>query len=224
MKARGLTPRFVHGHRVTDADTLAIARDVLANQINADICSRLARAGGRPAAVADGSDGVLRAQRRLARVRTADGRTEEVDLGLVGDIVAVDVERFLELTRRDFIPVVAPLATGDDGEVLNVNADMVAGFLAGALKAEKAVFLSDTHGILTDPKDAQSFAPTLTEAQVRDLIHKGVIDGGMLPKVEACIVALDGGVRKAHIIDGRIKHSLLLEIFTDAGVGTQVLR
>ena len=224
MKARGKEPTFVHGHRVTDAETLAIARDVLATQINADICARLERAGGASAAIADGADGALRARRKVTRVAAPDGGVKEVDLGFVGDMTGVDLDRFLDLTGCDIVPVVAPLATGPDGEVLNVNADAVAGFLAGQLKAEKAVFLSDTHGILTDPGDETSFADSLSEQRVQELIDQGVIEGGMLPKVAACLAALDGGVRKAHIVDGRIRHSLLLEVFTDKGVGTQILK
>ena len=224
MKARGKEPRFVHGHRVTDAETLEIARDVLANRINADICERLECLGGRAEAIASGTDGALQARRKLAEHRGGDGAVERIDLGFVGDMTGVDSKRFHELCGQGVVPVVAPLATGPDGEVLNVNADVVAGFLAGALGAEKAVFLSDTHGILQDPDDDKSFANSLSEAQVEELVSKGVIDGGMLPKVAACIAALDGGVRKAHIVDGRIKHSLLLEIFTDQGVGTQIVK
>jgi len=224
MKAAGKEPRFVRGHRVTDEETLRIAREVLADRINADICGRLKAAGGQPVPIADGSDGALRAERKLSEFTNEDGTIEKVDLGLVGRMTGADTERFHNLCRQGLVPVVAPLATGPSGEVLNVNADMVAGFLAAAVDAEKAVFLSDTHGILTDPNDAASFAESIDEALLEALIEKGVIDGGMLPKVEACIAALDGGVRKAHIVDGRIKHSLLLEIFTDKGVGTQILK
>ncbi|HRU07033.1 MAG TPA: acetylglutamate kinase [Candidatus Brocadiia bacterium] len=223
MKARGKQPVFVKGRRVTDEETLAIARDVLVNQINADICERLSRLGGHPEPVSNGADAALIGRKVLFKVRNAQGVEEEVDLGLVGEVTAVDTQRFWELTMRGIIPVVAPLATNPAGGALNINADTAAGFLAGALRAEKVVFLSDTHGILRDPKDKESLAPTLTGAEIRAMIAAGAIDGGMLPKVEACLAALAGGVSKAHIVDGRIKHSLLLEIFTDQGIGTEIV-
>jgi len=223
MKARGKQPVFVKGRRVTDEETLAIARDVLVNQINADICERLRRMGGHPEPISDGTDGALTGRKALFKVRNADGVEEEADLGLVGEVTAVDTQRFWELTMRGIIPVVAPLATNPAGGALNINADTAAGFLAGALRAEKVVFLSDTHGILRDPKDKNSLAPTLTGKEIQAMVTAGAIDGGMLPKVEACMAALAGGVSKAHIVDGRIKHSLLLEIFTDKGVGTEIV-
>ena len=222
MKARKIEPRFVRGHRLTDEATLRIVQDVLANRINAGICKRLEQLGGRPVAFANPAQGALRARRRLTKIQTPDGRTEEIDLGLVGDMVGIAESQFRTALEADLVPVVAPLALGENGETLNVNADMVASCVAAGLRAEKAVFLTDTRGIMTDPKDAGSFADTLTEAQIDDLVRRGVIDGGMLPKVEACLTALKAGVRKTHIIDGRVQHALLLEIFTDKGVGTQI--
>ena len=223
MKERAIEPRFVHGHRVTDETTMRIVRDVLANRINVDICDRLNGMHGRAEPFADPSRGALHARRRKVTETSPDGRVEESDLGLVGDMEAIDEEMFRQAVEAGRVPVVAPLALGPEGEVLNVNADMVAACVASGLRAEKAVFLSNTHGIRTDPKDPESVASTLSESEVDDLIANGVISGGMLPKVEACRVALKGGVRKAHIIDGRLKHSLLLEIFTDQGVGTQIV-
>jgi acetylglutamate kinase len=223
MKARKIEPRFVRGHRLTDEATLQIVQDVLANRINAGICRRLEQLGGRPAAFANPAQGALRARRRSAKVQTPDGRTEEIDLGLVGDMVGIVESQFRTALEADLVPVVASLARGENGETLNVNADMVAACVAAGLRSEKAVFLTDTRGILTDPKDPASFADTLTEARIDELIRRGVIDGGMLPKVEACLAALKAGVRKTHIIDGRVQHALLLEIFTDKGVGTQII-
>jgi len=223
MKARKIEPKFVRGHRATDAATLEIVREVLANRINAGICRRLEGLGGRPVPFADPAQGALRARRRLAKIQQPDGRVEEVDLGFVGDMEGIDEAVFRRALESRRVPVVASLARGQDGETLNVNADMAAAAVAAGLQAEKAVFLTDTHGILTDPNDARSFADTLTEARINDLVRRGVIDGGMLPKVEACLTALRAGVRKTHIIDGRIRHSLLLEIFTDKGVGTQII-
>ena len=222
MKVKKIEPRFVRGHRVTDEATLRIVQDVLANRVNAGICKRLEQLGGRPVAFADPAQGALRAQRRLTKIQTPDGRTEEIDLGLVGDMIGIAESQFRMALEAGLVPVVAPLARGGNAETLNVNADMVAACVASGLRAEKAVFLTDTRGIMTDPKDAGSFADTLTEARIDDLIRRGVIDGGMLPKVEAGLTALKAGVRKTHIIDGRVQHALLLEIFTDKGVGTQI--
>jgi len=222
MKTKKIEPRFVRGHRVTDEATLRIVQDVLVNRINAGICKRLEQLGGQPVAFADPPQGALKARRRLTRIQTPDGRTEEIDLGLVGDMVGIAESQFRTALEADLVPIVAPLALGQNGETLNVNADMVAACVAAGLRAEKAVFLTDTRGIMTDPKDAGSFADTLTEAQIDDLVRRGVIDGGMLPKVEAGLTALKAGVRKTHIIDGRVQHALLLEIFTDKGVGTQI--
>lgn len=224
MTARGLEPKFVRGHRVTDQATLEIVTDVLANRINADVAGRLEKAGAKPARMCDGKSGDLRARRKVIEERNPDGTVNTIDLGLVGVPESVDSAHFLAICAAGQVPVVAPLARGPRGEVLNVNADLVASFLATALDAEKIVFLSDTHGILTDPGRDDSFAASLTEDEVNALVRKGAISGGMLPKMEACICALDGGVNKAHIIDGRMPHSLLLEIFTDQGVGTQIVK
>jgi acetylglutamate kinase len=224
MKARNIQPKFVHGHRVTDEPTLRIVRDVLANRINAGLLDRFRSLHGEAVAFADPDKGALRARRRRARFEYPDGRVEEMDLGFVGDMIGVDEALFRDALQARRVPVVASLARGENGEVLNVNADAVAGFLAGALQAEKAIFLTDTNGIRTDREDKNSFADTLTKTHIDDLVRRGVIDGGMLPKVEGCLHALDAGVAKTHIIDGRLKHSLLLEIFTDQGVGTQILQ
>lgn len=224
MKERGKEPVFVQGRRVTDKETLEIVRDVLANRINADICRRLEAQGGRARAVARGDDGALAGGRKKLKAKNDQGGEDEIDLGFVGELTGVDGEMFDRVSASGRIPVVAPLATGPEGEVLNVNADSVAGYLAAALKAEKIVFLSDTHGILRDPADPDSLASTLSEEETMEMIGKGVIDGGMMPKVDACIQALDGGVAKAHIVDGRIQHSMLLEIFTDEGIGTEIVK
>jgi len=223
MKARKIQPRFIRGHRVTDEATLEIVRDVLANRINADICRRLDKLGGFPVSLADPAQGALRASRRLSRIPLPEGGFEEVDLGFVGDMEGIDTALFHRVLEARQVPVVASLGRGASGETLNVNADMAAACVAATLQAEKAVFLTDTPGIMTDPQDPESFAETLSQRHIEDLVRRGVIDGGMLPKVEACRVALQAGVRKTHIIDGRVKHALLLEIFTDKGVGTQII-
>lgn len=223
MKRRRIEPRFVHGHRVTDEATMVIVREVLADRVNAEICRTLERLGAGAVPFADPSQGSLRARRRLVREQSPEGGVEEYDLGLVGDMEGIDEQMFRDALAAGQVPVVAPLARGPDGEALNVNADMVAASIAAGLDAEKAVFLSNTHGIFTDPADPASFAGTLTADRIDVLVRDGIISGGMLPKVAACREAIRAGVRKAHIIDGRLKHSLLLEIFTNEGVGTQII-
>ena len=223
MKKRAIEPEFIHGHRVTDEATIEIVADVLGNRINADICRRIEHISGHALAFAGSSQGALCARRRVVRETQADGSVLEYDLGLVGDMTGIDEALFRNALEARHTPVVAPLAHGENGETLNVNADMVAACIAASLSVEKAVFLSDTHGIRTDPEDPDSFAGSLTIEEVDTLIKSGVIEGGMLPKVEACRIALHAGVRKAHIIDGRIQHALLLEIFTNKGVGTQIV-
>lgn len=223
MKARQIQPQRIRGLRVTDAATLAIVREVLGNRINSDVCNRLRQLGGAPVPFNDPALGLIRARRRLAKVPRPDGSFDEVDLGFVGDATGIDEPAFRRALDAGQVPVVAPLGRGTDGEILNINGDIAASHVAGGLKAEKAVFLTDSHGILTDRNDPRSLASTLTEAQIDDLVRRGVIDGGMLPKVEACLTAIRAGVRKTHIVDGRLQHSLLLEIFTDEGVGTQII-
>ena len=219
MARRGLEPEFVEGRRVTDAQTLSIARQVL-RRVNEDLVRGIREHGGR----AEGLhvDGQCPLVGRRLRPRDEDGRT--IDLGLVGEVTQVRRVLIEGLCNAGLAPVIAPLVEAEGGGgVLNVNADTVAGQVAAAVVPEKLVVVSDTHGVRTDPQDPDSFASTLTEAEIQDLVARGVIDRGMLPKVEACIEALDAGVPKAHIIDGRIPHSLLLEIFTDRGIGTQIL-
>ena len=223
MKKRRIEPTFIHGHRVTTEETIEIVRDVLANQINASICRILESMDGRATPFTDPDNGALRAKRRIARETLPTGRVEEYDMGLVGDMVGIDRTLFREALDARTVPVVAPLAQGPDGETLNVNADMVAASVAAGLRAEKAVFLTDIHGIMTDPNDPASLASTLTATQIENMIADGTISGGMLPKVAGCRAAIAAGVSKAHIIDGRGKHALLLEIFTRDGVGTQII-
>lgn len=221
MERRGKKAVFVDGHRVTDEETLEIARSVLVGQINADIVRRL-RALGASAETVFGDP--IRARQKIVEETNSAGRTIRYDLGLVGVIEQVDVPYFRRILDSEAVPVVSPIARGPNESLLNVNADSVAAFLAGRLRAEKLVFLSDVHGIMTNPPDPNSFADTLDEAAAQDLIRRGIISGGMRPKVEACLAALDSGVRKAHIVDGRVSHSLLLEIFTREGVGTQIVK
>lgn len=221
MKKAGLTPRFVRGMRYTDEATLAIAEEVLVNQINADIVAILGELGEYPLALHSRSSCAVHAERMWL-----EEGGERHDIGLVGRTTWVNAPLIQALCASEVIPVIAPIALAADGKGgrFNVNADVVAGDIAAALKAEKLVMLSDTHGIRRVPDDPSSLARTLTEKDIKDLIAAGVITKGMLPKVEACLTALAGGVKKAHIIDGGIPHSIMLEIYTDRGVGTEIAR
>ena len=220
MEKRGKKPLFVNGYRVTDKETLEIAIDVLTNQIGKLIIDQINEMGAKGVCVWEGDDSPIKARKLVSK---GDNGSEAEDLGYVGELTEIECDSFINLFEDDQIPIVSPIAKGVDGQNYNVNADNVASFVAGALKAEKLVFISNTHGISTDPSDPESFTSTLHEDEVNKLIKSGIINGGMLPKANACISAMREGVKKAHIIDGHIPHSLLLEIFTDKGVGTQII-
>ena len=212
MEAAGLTPKFVDGQRYTDAATLQIAARVLIDELSADVVARIKRTGGVAVAVNGRDSQFLHGRKRAGK-----------DLGLVGEVTGVDKELALRLLAGNVIPVVAPIARGDDGQLYNVNADLAAAKLAAMLGAEKLVFLSNVPGILRDIKDPQSLISTVRPDEVRDLIAKKIIAGGMLPKVEAGLTSIAAGVRKVHMISGIVSHSLLLEIFTNRGVGTEIV-
>lgn len=223
MKEAGLEPVFVQGHRVTDAQTLRVAVDVLSEKINADIVSRIQAHGGRACSAFRDGRSLLQARKKLMEV-TVDGAVQRVDVGFVGEVHGVDVWAMLDATADDSVLVVPPIGQDQAGQLYNVNADTAAAAVAAGLSAEKLVFLSNVHGIMAEPGNPDSFLSTVPEEDLEEMIDEGIISGGMLPKVAACVRALDAGVRKAHIIDGRLPHSLLLEIFTDKGVGTQILK
>jgi len=218
MTAAGLTPRFVQGLRITDAAAIRVVATVLKTGVNADIVQTLKRLGARAQSV-DGET-VYRVVRRTGR-NPDTGAT--VDWGFVGEIRSVDTVPVQTVLGRTAIPVVTPLGRGPDGQVYNLNADDAAAALAGALQARKLVFLSDVAGLLRNREDENTLLSSLRIGEVEELIRTGVVDGGMLPKLRSCAQALAGGVRKIHIIDGRMPHSLLLEIFTDKGVGTEII-
>jgi acetylglutamate kinase len=224
MGRAGLEPRFVEGHRVTDADTLEVVVEVLSAQVNADICRRIESLGGRASSVFRNGHSPLRARKRKMSISDGSGGRKLVDIGFVGEIVSVDGAGMLEACADATVLVVPPIGEDDEGQLYNVNADTAAGAIAAGVGAEKVVFLSNVHGIMSDPERPDSLLSTVREGEIETLIAHGAITGGMLPKVSACVTALDAGVRKAHIIDGRLPHSLLLEIFTDRGVGTQILQ
>ena len=224
MEEAGLTPKFVQGHRVTDADTLGLAVRVLAEEINGEIVRHIEAYAGRAQSSFANGRSLLHARKKTLTVPDRDGVPQQTDIGYVGEVVAVDAERMLAIIADGTILAVPPAGQDENGQLYTVNADTAAAAVAAAVGAEKIVFLSNVHGIMARADDADSLLSTINEGEVQSFVEQGIISGGMLPKVAACASALDAGVRKAHIIDGRLPHSLLLEIFTDKGVGTQILK
>ena len=220
MDKAGLEPNFVQGLRYTDERTLVIAEQVLCERINRRLVETLESFGVEAIGLNSLTSCVLFAE----RMYLAGPENRRIDIGSVGRIERVNSKVLKLLCASDTIPVIAPIARDRTGGKLNVNADSAAGAVAAAVGAEKLVMVSDTHGIRADKHDPESFQPTLNRRQIDEFMKSGVIGKGMIPKVEACLRALDAGSRKAHIIDGRIPHSLLLEIFTDKGIGTQILQ
>jgi acetylglutamate kinase len=220
METAGLQPQMVMGRRYTDERTLAIAEQVLCNEINGFIVNFIQAQGCEAMGLHSLSSVVLFAEKTY--LPGPDGR--RIDLGLVGEVTNVNNRLLQLLVQADSIPCIATIARDAAGNRLNVNADTAAGAVAAAMKAEKFVVVSDTHGIRTDPADPRSLVRHLTVGQIDELVKGGAISSGMLPKVEACVTALKAGVTKTHIIDGRIPHALLLEIYTEAGIGTEIVR
>lgn len=206
----GLPSRFVKGQRYTDADMMSVVQMVLGGKTNQDIVARINRHDGDAVGLSGVDNGLF-----LVRRHTEGG----ADLGFVGDVVRVNTKFLDSLFANDIMPVIAPIGVDPDGQVHNINADTAAGSLAAALQAEKLVYLSDVPGVMM--KD--ELLPSLDRARAASLVEQGIVSSGMLPKIQSAFSALDAGVNKVHIIDGRVKHSLLLEIFTKEGVGTEVV-
>ena len=221
LEKMGITSRYVRGMRVTDQETLDIVEMVLVGKVNKEIVNLINQHGGMAVGLS-GKDGGLILARKMNVTVSDNGKPPEIiDIGMVGEIVGINPLIIDSLDDNKFIPVIAPVGVGLQGETYNINADLVAGEVAEALHAEKLILMTDVEGV----KDKKSeLLSTLTEKQARKLIQDGVVGAGMIPKVECCIEALKGGVGKTHIIDGRVKHAILLEIFTKEGVGTEVVR
>jgi acetylglutamate kinase len=215
MKRLGKEPRFVGGMRVTDEETVEIVEMVLVGKINTEIVGLINLHGGKAVGLSGKDSQLIMARRRAHRLPNGD----EIDIGLVGEVESVNTEPIRLLEDHGFIPVIAPVGVGKLGETYNINADLVAGDVAAALGAEKLMHLTDVQGILVGGQ----LASTLSRKDVEGLIQDGVIGGGMLPKVESALRALEGGTGKAHIIDGRVPHAILLELFTREGVGTEIV-
>ncbi len=224
MEKLGKKANFVNGLRVTDDETMEIVEMVLMGKVNQHLVSLLNRQGGKAVGLSGRDGEIIQARRRQQEVLNCDPDGEKVDLGRVGEIIQVNPALIHTVSENGYIPVVSSIGTGMDGESLNINADHVAGELAVSLKAEKMILLTDVEGVYRRKDGKQEFVSAVSRRDIRTMIEGGEISGGMIPKVESCLMALDGGVRRTHIIDGRLPHSLILEIFTDSGIGTMVVR
>ena len=220
MKRLGKETEFIDGLRITDKETVDIAEMVLTGAVGKDIVARINLEGGRAVGLS-GKDGrLIQAKKKMHR--NSEDPSLETDIGYVGDVAKVDPRILNTLETDGFIPVISTVGMGDDGHAYNINADIAAGEIARALKAERLVMLTDMQGVLKDKDDPASFVSSLSASEAQAMINQGGAQGGMIPKLTACLTALGGGVKKAHIIDGRVPHSVLVELFTDTGVGTQV--
>jgi acetylglutamate kinase len=221
LKKLSIESEFVDGMRVTDKQTMDVVEMVLVGRVNKEIVALINQNGGRSVGLS-GKDGQLITARKMRYQKNGsdDQPTEIIDMGMVGEIVAIDNRILMSLMDGRFIPVIAPVGFGNEGETYNINADLVAGHIAASLKARKMILLTDTEGVLD--KEGKLLSSIKIE-KVREHIQDGTITGGMIPKINCCIEAMNGGVKKAHIIDGRKEHALLLEIFSKGGIGTEIL-
>jgi acetylglutamate kinase len=221
MERLGLKPVFIEGQRVTDEETMNVVEMVLVGTVNKQIVSLINQVGGRAVGLSGRDGDLIQVEKMTIYKYTGEDRPPEIiDIGRVGKVKKVNPEVLFTLLEREFIPVIAPVGVGEDGQAYNVNADLVAGALAGALQAEKLIYLTDVEGV----KDAEGkLISTLKVSEVEELISSGVARGGMIPKLKSARKAISQGVKKVHIIDGRVPHSLIIELFTDEGLGTQIL-
>ena len=222
LKALGIKSQFFEGQRVTNKETIDVVEMVLGGKINKEIVSLINRHGGNAVGIT-GKDGdlIMAKRHKKGKKQSAEtNRPEIIDLGLVGEITKVNPRILETLDKNEFVPVIAPIGKGEDGATLNINADFVASKIASALKAEKLILMTDTEGVKNKTGKLQS---GLTKKEVAAMIKEKVIKDGMLPKVKCCLDALKAGVHKTHIVDGRVQHALLLEIFTEDGIGTQIV-
>lgn len=214
---------FKKGLRVTDDAVMNVAEMVLSGQVNKDIVKHYNKIGGKAVGISGKDGNLIKVKKKYIEEHNNKGEIRQVDIGLVGEIETIDPALVTLLIDNDFVPVISPVAADMNGDTYNVNADYVAGEIAGAIGADKFILLTDTKGVCKDKDDESTLLAELTLAEVEEHIESGVISEGMIPKVECCSHALRKGVRQAHIVDGRLKHSLLLELFFDAGIGTMII-
>jgi len=221
LKKLGKTSKFVQGMRVTDSETMDIVEMVLVGKVNKEIVGLINRHGGKAVGLSGKDADLIQAEKYyLSAEKVKDTPPEIIDIGLVGKVKAINADLIASMTRDGVIPVIAPTGVGDGGETYNINADLVAGAVAASLKAEKLILLTDVPGVLNAKGE---LIHTMDDRTTRGMIEDGTIEGGMFPKVKCCLKALKGGVQKAHIVDGRLKHTILLEMFTDQGIGTEIV-
>ena len=222
LEAMKIESHFIQGMRVTDSATMDVVEMVLGGKVNKEIVANINRHGGKAVGITGKDGGLIQARKLEMTTVNPDTLTPEIiDIGMVGEVESVDPAIIRSLEESNFIPVIAPIGSGLNGETYNINADLVAGRIAGALKAEKLILLTDIEGV----KDKQGkLISTIDVQRVPDLINDGTISGGMIPKVNCCVDAVDDGVTRTHIVDGRMEHACLLEMFTDKGIGTVVAR
>ncbi len=214
LKALDVEPKFIDGLRVTDDKTMEVVQMVLAGKINKEIVAKLNGLGASAIGLCGIDGNIIRAEKKPPK--------NGVDLGNVGQVVSINTTLLNTLCGDQYIPVIAPVGVGEAGESYNINADTVAGAIAAELEAEKLIFLTDTDGIRTDPEDAETLLYVASKTDILNMIDDGKIIGGMLPKVQSCLTALKNGVNRTHILNGTIPHPIILEIFTDSGIGTMV--
>ncbi|MDR3063078.1 MAG: acetylglutamate kinase [Methanobrevibacter sp.] len=226
MELLGKKPKFFKGLRITDEETMEIVKMVLIGNINTNIVSKLGLHGAKAVGISGKDSNLVQAYKKPPHKVTDDetGEEKEVDLGLVGEIKSINTELVEMLTSNNYIPVISPLGIDSNGDTLNLNADTVAGELGAKINAEKLIILTDVSGVLKDPNDPDSLIKRIKISEIPSLIEDGIITGGMIPKIENCAKAIEGGVKSAHIIDGRVEHSLLIEIFTNKGIGTMIVK
>ena len=221
LKKVGKESKFIQGMRVTDEETMNIVEMVLVGMVNKEIVGLINRHGGNAVGLSGKDGNLINAEKYYLNEEKAKYTPPEIiDIGLVGKVKSINSQLIITLTQNNFIPVIAPTGAGDKGETYNINADVVAGEIAAALKAEKLLLLTDVPGVLDKDKNLIN---TMTNDEALKLIDDGTIEGGMFPKIKCCLKALKGGVGKTHIIDGRLKHAILLEVFTDKGIGTEIV-
>jgi acetylglutamate kinase len=221
LKKLGKDSKFVQGMRVTDEETMDIVEMVLVGKVNKEIVGLINRHGGKAVGLSGKDANLIRAEKYyLSAEKVKDTPPEIIDIGLVGRVTEINATLIASLTANGVIPVIAPTGVGEHGETYNINADLVAGAVAAALMAEKLILLTDVAGVLDRNRE---MIHTMDDRTTRRMIEEGTIEGGMFPKVKCCLKALKGGVKKAHIVDGRLKHTILLEMFTDQGIGTEIV-
>ena len=222
MDKLGKEPEFIEGLRVTDEETMEIIEMVLVGKISTEIVSNLIKHDGDAISVSGKDSSLIFAHKKGAS--KIEGIEGEVDLGLVGEVDCINTDLLDMFVENNYIPVISPVGIAEDGTSLNLNADTAAGEVAGAVGAEKLIILTDVPGVLRDPNDSSSLIPKIRISEVPELIEQGILSGGMIPKIETCVRAIENGVESCHIIDGRKKHSILLEIFTTNGIGTMIVK